>query len=160
MLREVVSGSIVSRRDTEPGPYQDGVAAAMIGDNTTAYDLLYPLAERGDPFAQDDIGVMYAKGYGVDADPKLAAQWFSRAAEQGHSCGQYHLALCYQEGQGVPQDHVLAYAWFNLAAATEPDAGLRGTFVEARRNIENLLNANQISEAQSITRAWKPKTEQ
>lgn len=160
MMREALTGVVVSPRAPQPGPYADGVAAAMMGDNTTAYDLLYPLAVNGDPFAQDDIGIMYAKGYGVAPDPSVAAQWFARAAEQGHPCSQYHLGLCYQQGHGVPQDYVLAHVWFNLAAAAENEAALREMFAETRRNLERLLSDLQLTEAHGIARAWKPKTEQ
>jgi len=160
MFRDVVAGLAISSRKSEGGQYGDGIAAAVKGDSITAHELLNPLAECGDPFAQDDVGVMYAKGYGVAQDAVTAAKWFARAAGQGHPCAQFHLGLCYQDGLGVPQDYVLAHVWFNLAAACEPDPGLRVLFADSRNQVEKRLSHDQITEAQRIARAWKPTPEQ
>ena len=44
---------------------------------------LRDLAEKGQPQAQTDLGLLYAKGFGVEKDYATAMQWFQRAAGQG-----------------------------------------------------------------------------
>jgi hypothetical protein len=61
------------------GPWEDGVAAYKRGDYAAAHDLWRPLAERGDPRAQNNLGVLYEKGLGIIADPETAAAWYRKA---------------------------------------------------------------------------------
>ena len=48
-----------------------------------AIHLFRPLAEHGNPKAQNVIGVMYRKGEGVAAQCGRAFMWFSLAAKRG-----------------------------------------------------------------------------
>src|SRR5579863_1985301 len=66
-------------------PLQEGAAAYGRGDYATAVRLLRPLAEQGDPYAQANLGLMYAKGQGVPQDIAQAADWYRKAAEQGNA---------------------------------------------------------------------------
>jgi TPR repeat protein len=59
---------------------------------------------------------MYQRGRGVAADPKLAADWYLRAAEEGHLMAQNNLASMYSRGEGVTQDHYAAARWYERAA--------------------------------------------
>ena len=103
-------------------------------------------AEMGNSIAQFNLGVMYAKGEGVEKDYAEALKWFRKAAEQGNSVAQYSLGLMYYIGQGVEKDHVEAYAWYNLAARS----------VEAATNnrsiLEREMTAQQIAEGQKRTK--------
>ena len=47
------------------GPYEDGQAAYDRQDYAAALKLRLPLAEQGDPRAEDDLGAMYEHGQGV-----------------------------------------------------------------------------------------------
>lgn len=62
------------------GPWEDGVAPYRRGDYATALRVWQPLAERGDPRAENNLGVLYEKGLGVSADIKRAADWYRSAA--------------------------------------------------------------------------------
>ena len=44
------------------GPWEDGMAAYNRGDYAPAIRLFRPLAEQGNPKAQDLLGVMYRRG--------------------------------------------------------------------------------------------------
>ena len=44
------------------GDFEVGIAAAQRGDYKTAVSLWKPLAEQGDAIAQNNLGIMYAKG--------------------------------------------------------------------------------------------------
>ena len=42
-------------------------------------------AARGEPVAMFDLGTMYERGIGVDADPSMAKKWYELAAAKGHA---------------------------------------------------------------------------
>ena len=52
-----------------------------------------PLAEKGDPDAQFNLGQAYRLGRGVPADLKIAQSWYEKAAQQGHEQAQANLGL-------------------------------------------------------------------
>jgi TPR repeat protein len=97
-------------------PFEDAVAAYDRGDYARAARLWCPLADQGDGRAQSNLGVMYAKGWGVRQDYAAAANWYRKAAEQGNANAQCNLGLLYAEGRGVPQDHRAAASWYRKAA--------------------------------------------
>jgi uncharacterized protein len=76
-------------------------------------------AEKGDPLAQNRVGVCYARGWGVATNWVEAARWWRRAAEQGLPMAEYSLGYCYAAGQGVPKDETEAMRWWHKAAAQD-----------------------------------------
>ena len=48
-------------------------------------------AQQGDTAAQNNLGIMYANGWGVEQDYEEAVKWFQKAAEQGHAEAQDNL---------------------------------------------------------------------
>ena len=74
------------------GPFEDGIAAYKTGNYSSAFSLWQPLAERGDPRAENNLGVLYEEGRGVAVDFATAADWYQRAAEKGHEGGRKNLA--------------------------------------------------------------------
>jgi TPR repeat protein len=79
-------------------------------------DTLTAVAE-GNATAQEQLGVMYARGQGVARDFAAAVRWWRKAAEQGLAEAQYYLGLLYGGGQWIARDEVAAYKWYSLAAA-------------------------------------------
>ena len=73
-------------------------------------------AELGVAAAQNNLGVMYANGDGVQKDIAEAAKWFRKAAERGSADAQYHLGIMYTGGNGVPKDSAEAAKWFRKSA--------------------------------------------
>ena len=73
-------------------------------------------AEQGHAKAQNNLGVLYAKGKGVRKNDAEAAKWFRLAAEQGHAWAQYNLGGSYDAGEGVRQNKDAAARW-NFSAA-------------------------------------------
>ena len=67
------------------GPWEDGMAAYNRGDYAPAIRLFRPLAEQGNPKAQNVLGVMFRKGEGVPKNPARAHMWFSFAAKRGEA---------------------------------------------------------------------------
>jgi TPR repeat protein len=98
------------------GDLAEGVAAYNQSDATSAWRLLRPLAERGDPTAQALVGSMYGKGLNVTYDGAEAVRWWRKAAEQGDASAQEDLAPTYLWGDGVQPDPSEAAQWFRKAA--------------------------------------------
>jgi hypothetical protein len=76
----------------------------------------YTAALRGDKVAQFQVGVIYERGIGRDANQTQAAQWFEKSALQGHVDAQYNIALMYASGRGVSEDEGIAMMWLARAA--------------------------------------------
>ncbi|MET0220158.1 MAG: trypsin-like serine protease [Tardiphaga sp.] len=95
----------------------EAVAAAHRGDYAAALKGLSPLAAKGDPRAQFDLGFMHAYGWGVQRNPADAIDWYRKAAAQGLPVAQHYLGLAYVNGEGVRPDDAEAAHWFSRAAA-------------------------------------------
>jgi TPR repeat protein len=111
-------------------------------------------AEHGHPQAQYNLGSMYDNGHGVPQSSQLAVRWYRRSAAQGNAQGQFFLGFSYKDGEGVPNDHVLAYKWFNLSAAQGHEKA-----AEFRDKVATEMTPSQISEAQKLSREFKPRSE-
>jgi TPR repeat protein len=130
--------------------YEDGTGVSK--DSAQALMWFRKSAEQGDPFRQVMLGNRYYDGDTVTKDVEQAVVWYRKAAEQDDPVGQYKLGLSYATGEGVPKDAVLAYMWLNLASAHKLGLGAsdRDTLAEG-------MNPAQVSEAQQMSREWKPK---
>lgn len=84
---------------------------------TATLDQLQQLADKGDPAAENALGLRYASGDGVKQDETEAAVWFAKAAENGNVKAQVALAARYWAGRGVSPSLSQAYFWTVLARA-------------------------------------------
>lgn len=66
------------------------------------------------PIDQFHLGVRYSRSR--RAAPKLAFEWFRKAAKQGYAPAQHSLGECYATGLGTSRDEVLAAHWYQKAA--------------------------------------------
>jgi TPR repeat protein len=99
------------------GPYDEGVFAARQGEYLWALRLWLPLAEEGNPQAQNAIGELYEGGHGVPEDFADAAVWYRESADQGFARAQSNLGLAYALGRGLPRDYAQAMLWYRRAAS-------------------------------------------
>jgi hypothetical protein len=109
------------------------------------------LADQGEADAQDFLGTLHFKGWGVAQDDTEARQWWEKAAAQGSASAQSDLALLYANGLGGSQDLVQAYMWYSLAAGNG-NAHAPGY----RDDLARQMTPAQITEAQKRAREWKP----
>ena len=135
------------------GAFEDGFAAAERKDYATAFKLWRPLAEQGNVFAQNNLGVMYKNGQGVLQDYKEAIKWYRLAAEQGNASAQFNLGVMYKNGYGVTQDYARAHMWYNLASA----AGGSEYGTKNRDIIAQKMTPNQIEKAQEMAKACQAR---
>jgi len=80
------------------------------------YQQMDTAARKGDPVAQNAVGLCYAKGKAVVKDEALAVDWYRRSAGQGYGPAFVNLSDCYAQGAGVTKDQVEAYAYARLAS--------------------------------------------
>src|SRR3954453_22319810 len=91
---------------------RDGIDAWQRSDYAGAVAIWMPLAERGDPDAQFNLGQAYRLGRGVPTNLSAAQTWFERAANQGHLDAQATLGLLlFQSG-----DQAAGLRWLKGAA--------------------------------------------
>ncbi len=86
-----------------------------------ALRIWMPLAEQGDPNAQNKVGEIYERGLGTRPDYTLASVWYRRAAEQGYERAQINLGFLLEKGLGTRKDQAEALAWYRKASKL-PDA--------------------------------------
>ena len=120
------------------------------GDYAAEVAIVRPLAEKGLPFAQFNLGVLYDQGKGVPQDNALAMQWYRKAAEQGLPQAQVNLAIMYEEGQGVSPDYAQAYFWYALA-----DAQGDGQAPQAKQDVAKKMTPAQIEEAERRVKEFR-----
>lgn len=94
-----------------------GRAYMGIEDYQEALTWLDPLVERDNPLAQNLMGMMYKKGWGVAQSFDAAAPLFQAAAEAGHAGAQHDIAWAYGEGRGLPKDDAKMAEWMAQSAA-------------------------------------------
>ena len=93
--------------------YRDGLRG-LPRDLETSFRWCLASASAGWWPAEHDLGLMYARGYGVEADVEEARTWFLQAAEQGDTQSMYQLWLT---AEGRPQaERDEAVRWLRLAA--------------------------------------------
>lgn len=86
-----------------------------------ALALLQPLAEQGNPRAQNGLAVIYDQGLGVPKNLNVASKWYRKAADQGYVMAQSYLASMYAKGEGVPKDSAEAAKWYRKASENGND---------------------------------------
>jgi tetratricopeptide (TPR) repeat protein len=124
-----------------------GLAAYNNGDHRTALSIWQPIAERGNDRAQNNLGVLYKLGHGVQQDDIEAVKWFRRSAAQGHQMAQYSLGLNYMEGRGVAVDHAEARRLLRLSA----EQG----YADAQNDLGNLLyNGTNVTNDDAEAVKW------
>ena len=84
---------------------------------------LQKLADSGDPAAQNELGVRYRTGKGVDKDPAAAISWYLKAARQGYAKAYFNLGAAYYNGDGVSVDDQNYCAWFIFSADAGDERG-------------------------------------
>ena len=115
------------------------------GNFQTAFQEFQALAEKGDGFAQNRLGMLYRDGKGTEQDHKAATIWFQKAAEDGAISAYGNLGQAYEEGIGVAQDYVLAFKWYYLGQSLTKNA-------IALRRLKSKMSPLQTSEAKQLAR--------
>jgi hypothetical protein len=89
----------------------DGLVPASTG----IFNEVIEKAEGGDALAQNELGLMYVKGEGIEQDKNKAAEWWTKSAEQGYAKAQYNIGMMFFKGEGI-ENKKKAAKWFTKAA--------------------------------------------
>lgn len=120
-------------------------APEVLKDEETAVRLLRKVAGEGYVPAQVQIGVMYAKGVGVQQNNHRAVEWFKLATQLSNNPeANFFLGEAYFRGLGVPQDYGTAVPYYQKAAEGGHPVGqyIIGTMYEAGWGVrQNLIQA-------------------
>lgn len=125
------------------GDWDRARSAHERGDYAAELAIVQPMAEKGYPFAQFNLGVLYDEGKGVPEDNAKAMEWYRRAADQGFPQAQVNLGIMHQHGEGTPASPVAAYFWFALAE--KQGDGQAG---QAKQDIAKKMTPAQIQDAE------------
>lgn len=116
-------------------PADDNHAAAPSPNDTPSVQAtdssgtdIVAAADRGDPNAQNLLGVKYALGEdGYPHDDTKAVEWYRKAANQNFAKAETNLGDMYFYGRGgLTQDYHQALSWYLKAAGQDwPDAQFR-----------------------------------
>jgi hypothetical protein len=71
--------------------YRDG-RYGLAADPKIGLYWLKQAAQHGNVYAEDAVGVAYARGQGVAPDPLLAKQWLRKAMHDGNDAARIHLS--------------------------------------------------------------------
>ncbi len=74
------------------------------------------MAHLGSVEAQQSLGQMFEKGYGVGKDALQAKRWYEEAAKRGSLDAQLHLGYLYFQGEELPRDMRQSAYWYRQAA--------------------------------------------
>lgn len=124
-----------------------GLDAFHRGDCKQAYTEMKPLADLGNPSAENNIGALYTRGCGVPRDEAKGCRWYQRSIEHGayQAVILNNMGFCYYKGTGVPQDYVSAEMWFIRAGPGTDDADR-----SARESTASHLTEEQLKTAQQM----------
>ena len=107
-------------------------------------------AEQGHLNAQLNLGNLYLEGQGIEKDYSEGIEWFTQAAINGHPDAAYSLAKFHQDGDVVERDLVKAHAW-----AAQSETNDHATGQQLKLDIENILSAEEISQARRLFATWQ-----
>ena len=82
-----------------------------------AYTWYKISAENGYAPSQNNLGVLYSKGRGVEKNEKEAFKWYLKAAKQGDDVAQCNVGRIYFYGIGTDKDTDEARKWLRKATA-------------------------------------------
>jgi eukaryotic-like serine/threonine-protein kinase len=144
---------LVTPKSVTPGAPQPGspsgvAPAGTPGSAPTSLADIIPAADRGDPAAQNALGLKYATGAdGLPRDETKAVEWYRKAALQGYPAAETNLGDMYFFGRGgLDKNPLEALSWYLKAAQQQwPDAEYRlaymyevglGTAKDVQRAVE------------------------
>ena len=103
------------------GSYEDGLKAFEAEDYKTAYDIWLPLAEAGDPKAQQAIGVQYELGHGVKKNIDKAIYWYKINIFSKHPSSMFNYGRLLMSGDAGKIYFKDGLCWIYASESTDPE---------------------------------------
>lgn len=86
------------------GVYYSQGYCGMTTNQQKAIEWYEKAVKQHNALAEYNLGIQYEFGWGVNADPSMAANLYQKAVDQNHSKAKANLGLLYLSGRGVTQD--------------------------------------------------------
>ena len=172
LLAPVVNGVSAIRNSARPVVTRTtGTVEALIGDAyyyghwvsrdySEAARWYRRAAASGNPMAQATLGDMYYYGRNLPQDFVAAVYWWQLAADQGVAMAQLNLSVMYANGDGTERDYVKAHMYANLAVSRLPPGEDHDIALKNRETIAKAMTREQVAEAQTLARQWRPTSAQ
>jgi len=106
--------------------------------------VLTEKAQKGDPFAQHELGIRYILGIGVPIDSVKATYWISRAASKNLPAANFNYAILLNNGTGVDWNPFLAFKNFRVSAESGME---QAQYVFGLLHTDNLIVNKNLKEA-------------
>ena len=129
--------------------------ALKSGDDQDAFKLLQYLADAGNPGAQNNLGIMYEAGVGVERSDSQAEFWYRKASEEGSCEAQYQLGTILTADMihpppvvrrtDEPERALEGYMWLYMSALKEH----KGAKVSVKR-LKRIMSRDQIETAKRM----------
>ena len=81
-------------------------------DLQTAYQLIKTAADQNLPDALNELGGMYGKGIGVEANRGISITYYEQAAELNHPLAIFNLGVIFINADGVERDIEKGVSYF------------------------------------------------
>ncbi|MGH6838051.1 MAG: serine/threonine-protein kinase [Methylocella sp.] len=108
---------VASREDADTQSFREFEAAEIRRNYGEALDIATKLDTAGDPAGAYGLGLLYARGEGVEADEERAFDDFHKAADRDYGMAQLKLGAMYHRGLGgARRDFKIAKSWYQKAA--------------------------------------------
>src|SRR5215831_9235476 len=98
LVLSYLSGCAVNGNWNTGSSFRPAAEISIQGDYPTdRLDESLRLAYQGDATGQNNVGSMYAQGWGVAQDYAEAVRWYRKAAEQGNTRARTILGMMYAD---------------------------------------------------------------
>jgi TPR repeat protein len=124
-----------------------GLALYAAGRHDQAAEMLKLSAARGEPYGQNNLGVLYDRGIGVRQDRTAALKLYKQAAAQGVVAANYNMARLLD--RGLPPDQR-----DKAKALTEYERAARNGDTYARAAMANLVHGGDLASGARAAREW------
>lgn len=119
-----------------------------------AFEYVKNLADQEIPWAQYEVGNLYAQGFGVEKNEIMATFYYGEAADFGnYAPAQYKIAQVFLHGNGLSQNLNQCARYYAKAAAQGYEDS-KNIFYK----VLNLINANRTEDS-AFLKSWFEKTD-
>ena len=86
------------------------------GDYGQAKEIWQKMADDGDAYAMNNLGIIYDRGLGVSVDLGRALFWFAKSANEGNPQGMSNYGWMLDQGRGIAPSPTEAARWYDKSA--------------------------------------------
>ncbi|MCI8659022.1 MAG: sel1 repeat family protein [Lachnospiraceae bacterium] len=116
LIKEPMTNLSPQQRQEAEQLFSRALQSVKRNDYFRAAELYGKAAAYGHSGAQNNLGILYKSGRGINKDLKKAFELFSESAQHGDTVAMRNLSTCYMDGSGTESDFNVAVEWLETAA--------------------------------------------